>query len=257
MSGSPSTRSSADVAAWPERRRRRLRRSRFRHGSGAGDRRAWIASYPVEQAGELLGALAIRKPASDPVSPADEKLIADLAGASGSGAPERPAHRGPQAAARRAEGAADAGWSRRRTRAVAGWSGTSTTGRSSSSSRSRSSSSSPTGSIERDTTKAHELLAQTPGRDARRARGSAGPGPWDLSAVARRQRSARGARGTGAQERFAGQRCERTASVGTRRPSRRPSTSRASRRCRTSRSTPRRPTSSSSWPNAASASGSR
>jgi signal transduction histidine kinase len=39
--------------------------------------------YAVEQAGELLGALAVRKPASDPVSPADEKLIADLAGQAG------------------------------------------------------------------------------------------------------------------------------------------------------------------------------
>jgi signal transduction histidine kinase len=39
--------------------------------------------YPVEQAGELLGALAIRKPSSDPVSPADEKLIADLASQAG------------------------------------------------------------------------------------------------------------------------------------------------------------------------------
>jgi signal transduction histidine kinase len=39
--------------------------------------------YPVESAGELLGALAIRKPASDPVTPSDEKLIADLAGQAG------------------------------------------------------------------------------------------------------------------------------------------------------------------------------
>ena len=39
--------------------------------------------YPVEQAGELLGALAVRKPAADPVSPADEKLIADLAAQAG------------------------------------------------------------------------------------------------------------------------------------------------------------------------------
>jgi signal transduction histidine kinase len=40
-------------------------------------------AYPVEQAGEFLGALAVRKPASDPVSPADEKLIAGLAGQAG------------------------------------------------------------------------------------------------------------------------------------------------------------------------------
>ncbi|MGH2596707.1 MAG: histidine kinase [Actinomycetota bacterium] len=39
--------------------------------------------YPVEQAGEVLGALAVRKPAADPVSPADEKLIADLAAQAG------------------------------------------------------------------------------------------------------------------------------------------------------------------------------
>jgi len=39
--------------------------------------------YPVESAGELLGVLAIRKPASDPVTPSDEKLIADLAGQAG------------------------------------------------------------------------------------------------------------------------------------------------------------------------------
>jgi signal transduction histidine kinase len=39
--------------------------------------------YPVESAGEMLGALAIRKPASDPVTPSDEKLIADLAGQAG------------------------------------------------------------------------------------------------------------------------------------------------------------------------------
>jgi signal transduction histidine kinase len=39
--------------------------------------------YPVESAGELLGALAIRKPASDPVTPSDEKLISDLAGQAG------------------------------------------------------------------------------------------------------------------------------------------------------------------------------
>jgi signal transduction histidine kinase len=39
--------------------------------------------YAVEQAGELLGALAVRKPPSDPVSPADEKLIADLASQAG------------------------------------------------------------------------------------------------------------------------------------------------------------------------------
>ncbi len=39
--------------------------------------------YPVEQGGELLGALAVRKPVSDPVSAADEKLIAGLASQAG------------------------------------------------------------------------------------------------------------------------------------------------------------------------------
>jgi signal transduction histidine kinase len=39
--------------------------------------------YPVEHGGELLGALAVRKPASDPVTPADEKLVADLAAQAG------------------------------------------------------------------------------------------------------------------------------------------------------------------------------
>ena len=39
--------------------------------------------YPVQHAGELLGALAIRKPPSDPVTPSDEKLIGDLAGQAG------------------------------------------------------------------------------------------------------------------------------------------------------------------------------
>jgi signal transduction histidine kinase len=39
--------------------------------------------YPVKHAGELLGALAIRKPPSDPVTPSDEKLIGDLAGQAG------------------------------------------------------------------------------------------------------------------------------------------------------------------------------
>ena len=39
--------------------------------------------YVVEQAGDVLGALAVRKPPSDPVSPADEKLIAGLASQAG------------------------------------------------------------------------------------------------------------------------------------------------------------------------------
>jgi len=39
--------------------------------------------YAVEHAGELLGALAVRKPVNDPVTPADEKLIAHLAAQAG------------------------------------------------------------------------------------------------------------------------------------------------------------------------------
>jgi len=39
--------------------------------------------FPVQHAGELLGALAVRKPASDPVTPSDEKLMSDLAGQAG------------------------------------------------------------------------------------------------------------------------------------------------------------------------------
>jgi signal transduction histidine kinase len=39
--------------------------------------------YRVEHAGELLGALAVRKPPSDPISPADDKLISDLAAQAG------------------------------------------------------------------------------------------------------------------------------------------------------------------------------
>ena len=36
--------------------------------------------WPVESGGELLGALAVRKPSVDPVTPADDKLVTDLAG---------------------------------------------------------------------------------------------------------------------------------------------------------------------------------
>ena len=39
--------------------------------------------YRVEHAGELLGALAVRKPQSDPISPADDKLVSDLAAQAG------------------------------------------------------------------------------------------------------------------------------------------------------------------------------
>jgi signal transduction histidine kinase len=40
-------------------------------------------AYRVERAGELLGALAIRKPANDPMTAADDKLVRDLAGQAG------------------------------------------------------------------------------------------------------------------------------------------------------------------------------
>jgi signal transduction histidine kinase len=40
-------------------------------------------AYPVRHQGELLGALALAKPPSDPLSPTDEKLVSDLAGQAG------------------------------------------------------------------------------------------------------------------------------------------------------------------------------
>jgi signal transduction histidine kinase len=40
-------------------------------------------AYPVRHQGELLGALALEKPPSDPLSPTDEKLVSDLAGQAG------------------------------------------------------------------------------------------------------------------------------------------------------------------------------
>lgn len=39
--------------------------------------------FPVEYSGELLGVLSVRKPPSDPLSPADEKLVSDLAAQAG------------------------------------------------------------------------------------------------------------------------------------------------------------------------------
>jgi signal transduction histidine kinase len=41
------------------------------------------ASFPVRHQGELLGALALAKPASDPLSATDERLASDLAGQAG------------------------------------------------------------------------------------------------------------------------------------------------------------------------------
>ena len=159
--------------------------------------------YPVEQAGELLGALAVRKPASDPVTPADEKLIADLAAQAGlvlrnvrlseelkarldelkaaqkrlvSAQDEEPAPAGAQhprrraATARRARGQAQARRQPDRARYHQG----------------------------------ARAPRADPARDARGARGPARPGARDLSAAARRQGPARRARGAGPQERAAG-----------------------------------------------------
>src|SRR5207247_1568542 len=70
-----------DVAAWPDPAAGRAPIS-LPNGSvppiDAMDR-----VYPVEQAGELLGALAVRKPTNDPITHADEKLITDLASQAG------------------------------------------------------------------------------------------------------------------------------------------------------------------------------
>ena len=39
--------------------------------------------FPVKHSGELLGVLTVRKPSNDPLSPADEKLVGDLASQAG------------------------------------------------------------------------------------------------------------------------------------------------------------------------------
>jgi signal transduction histidine kinase len=41
------------------------------------------ATYPVEHLGEVLGALSVTKPANDPLSPADRKLVTDLSSQAG------------------------------------------------------------------------------------------------------------------------------------------------------------------------------
>jgi signal transduction histidine kinase len=41
------------------------------------------ATYPVEHQGELLGALAVKKPPAEPMTPAETKLVADLASQTG------------------------------------------------------------------------------------------------------------------------------------------------------------------------------
>jgi signal transduction histidine kinase len=71
-----------DVAAWPAD----AQRLHPVHLLAGGDLPALEGAdrvYRVEHAGELLGALAVRKPPSDPISPADDKLISDLAAQAG------------------------------------------------------------------------------------------------------------------------------------------------------------------------------
>ena len=70
-----------DVASWPSDAER-LPSVPLTNGavpSLDGAQRVW----PVESGGELLGALAVRKPSADPISPADEKLVDGLAGQAG------------------------------------------------------------------------------------------------------------------------------------------------------------------------------
>ena len=64
--------------------------------------------YPVEQAGELLGALAVRKPPSDPVSPVGREADRRPRVPGRTRAAQRPADRGAQGAAGRPEGRAEA-----------------------------------------------------------------------------------------------------------------------------------------------------
>lgn len=42
-----------------------------------------MRAFPVRHQGETLGAIGVRKPSSDPVTPADERLVGDLAGQAG------------------------------------------------------------------------------------------------------------------------------------------------------------------------------
>jgi signal transduction histidine kinase len=70
------------VAAWPEDRGSVIAHMRLREGEPPAIP-DMDGVYPVEHAGEVLGALAVRKPASDPITPADEKLIAGLTSQAG------------------------------------------------------------------------------------------------------------------------------------------------------------------------------
>jgi signal transduction histidine kinase len=65
------------AAAWPENS---ARAAPVRIGSRALPRLPDAdAAYPVSHLGELLGALSVKKPASEPLTPADLALVADLA----------------------------------------------------------------------------------------------------------------------------------------------------------------------------------
>jgi signal transduction histidine kinase len=70
-----------DVATWPSKA---AVRGPIRLTGGSVPPVSEIeAGFPVEHAGELLGVLDVRKPANDPLSPADEKLVSDLAAQAG------------------------------------------------------------------------------------------------------------------------------------------------------------------------------
>lgn len=71
-----------DVAAWPAGSI--AARPIALEGDGSGPPIPDVdRAFPVMHAGELLGVLSVRKPPNDPVSPADEKLVADLAAQAG------------------------------------------------------------------------------------------------------------------------------------------------------------------------------
>ena len=210
---------------------------------------------PVEQGGELLGALAIRKPASDPVSPADEKLIGGLAAQAGLVLRNvrltedlKLRLDDLKALQRRLVSAQDEG-RRRLERNIHDGAQQQLVALAVKLKLAD-------GLVERDTTKTHELLAQLQDESTPRSRicGTSPVGsihrcsPTKVCPRRSRHRCERAG---------CPRRCERPALVGTRRPSNRPSTSHASKRCRTSRSTPMHPMSSSSWPNATGPSGSR
>ncbi len=71
-----------DVAAWPSDADRAEPVALQDHAVSLVDAELGRA-FPVMHGGEILGVLTVRKPPSDPVSPADEKLVADLAAQAG------------------------------------------------------------------------------------------------------------------------------------------------------------------------------